>query len=125
MRLFIALALISLNVFAAEWNDLEANKIYRLSQTFQLQTIDRSRSLLDFRSGERFQLAEVVGLDMINVTLYSFYLHNCPGQALKTDMKIIPVRATSPVVEIGAQVDKCRLEIFIENKDVLTKSFFE
>lgn len=125
MRLFLALILISFNVFAAEWNDLESNRIYRLSQTFQLQTIDRSRSLLDFRSGERFQLAEVVGLDMINVTLFSFYLHNCPGQALKTDMKIIAVKATSPVVEIGAQVDKCRLEIFIENKDFMTKSFFE
>ncbi len=125
MRLFLALILISFNVFAAKWTDLESNRIYRLSQTFQLQTIDRSRTLLDFRSGERFQLAESTALDMINVTMFSFYLHNCPGPALKTDMAIIAVKATSPVVEIGAQVDKCRLEIFIENKDLMTKSFFD
>ena len=126
MRLFIGLALISFNLFAATWNDLEINTDYKINQSFQLPQRERGNSLLDIRSGEKFILKEVIGLDMINVSLYRFTYKNCPGPAMKTDMEIIPVKNTTPVVEVGAQLElECMLEIFIENKDVLTESFFE
>ena len=126
MRLFIGLMLVSFNLFAANWNELEEKTQYNLTQSFQLPQIERSGSLLDIMKGESFLLTEVTGLDMINVSLFTFEYKNCPGRSLKTDMEIIPVNNTSPVVEIGAQVvEGCKLEIFIENKDLMTNSFFE
>jgi hypothetical protein len=126
MRLFIGLMLVSFNLFAANWNELEEKTQYKLTQSFQLPQIDRSGSLLDIMKGENFLLTEVTGLDMINVSLFVFEYKNCPGRSMKTDMEIIPVNNTLPVVEIGAQViGGCKLEIFIENKDLMTNSFFE
>jgi hypothetical protein len=126
MRLFIGLMLVSFNLFAANWNELEEKTQYKLTQSFQLPQIERSGSLLDIMKVENFLLTEVTGLDMINVSLFVFEYKNCPGRSMKTDMEIIPVNNTSPVVEIGAQViEGCKLEIFIENKDLMTNSFFE
>jgi hypothetical protein len=42
-----------------------------------------------------------------------------------TEMEIIPVKNTSPMVEVGAQLENCSLEIFIEKKDLMSASFFE
>lgn len=126
MRLFIGLMLVSFNLFAANWSDLEEKTQYKLTQSFQLPQIERSGSLVDLMKGESFLLTEITGLDMINVSLFIFEYKNCPGRSMKTDMEIIPVNNTSPVVEIGAQlVEGCKLEVFIENKDLMTNSFFE
>jgi hypothetical protein len=126
MRSFIALLLISFNAIAVTWNDLETQETYKLTQSFQLPQTERSGSLLDLLRGDRFVLKAITGLDMINVSLFTFELKKCPGPALKTDMEIIPVDGTTPVVEIGAQIaGECKLEIFIENKDLMTNSFFE
>ena len=42
---------------------------------------------------------------MIKVVLFRFDYKNCPGSDMKTDMEIIPVKNTSPVVEVGAQLE--------------------
>jgi len=71
-------------------------------------------------------LKEIMPLSMVNVMLYIFDYKNCPGPAMKTDMEIIPVNGTSPVVEIGAQLEEnCELNIYIENKDLMSTSLFE
>jgi hypothetical protein len=125
MRIFVGLMLISLNLFAAEWNDLEMDQKYTLTQSFQLPQIERSGSLVDFLQGEEVVLKEIIALDMIKVMLFKFDYKNCPGADMKTDMEIIPVKNTAPVVEVGAQLEKCSLEIFIESKDLMSTSFFE
>ncbi len=126
MRLFIGLMLVSLNLFAANWSELEEKTQYKLTQSFQLPQIERSGALLNLMKGEKFVLTQITGLDMINVSLFVFEYINCPGKSMKTDIEIIPVNNTSPVVEIGAQVTVgCKLEIFIENKDLISNSFFE
>jgi hypothetical protein len=124
MRLFIGLMLLSFNIIAADWTDLELDQNYKLTQSFQLPQLERSRSMIDVMENEEFILKEIIGLD-IGVVLFQFNYKNCPGMSLKTDMEIIPVKNTSPVVEIGAQIEKCVLEIFIENKDLMTTSFFK
>ena len=125
MRLFLGLMLLSLNVFAVEWNDLEFSKNYKLTQGFQLPQTERSGSLLEISIGDQVELIEIMPL-VANVVLYKFQYKNCPGPAMKTEMEIIPVQATSPVVEVGAQLEtECVLEIFIESKDLFTQSFFE
>lgn len=127
MRLFIALMLVSFNLFAnVEWNDLEAGNKYTLTQSFSLKQHGNTNSMLDIMKGEELVLSEIVWLDMINVVVYEFEYKNCPGAEMTTEMEIIPVNNTSPVVEIGAQLVKnCTLEIYNEAKDIMSPSFLK
>ena len=126
MRLFLILLGFSFNVLAVEWTELQDGTQYKLTQDFQLSQFERSGSKLDISSGDKVELKESVALSMINVMLYVFDYKDCPGQSMATEMEIIPVQGTSPVVEIGAQLeDKCELNIYIENKDLMSNSLFE
>ena len=126
MRLFLGLCLLSFQLQAVSWNDLEISNQYKINQQLQLRQIERSGSMLEISAQESFSLKEVIGLDMINVVLYRLNYKNCPGADLKTEMEIIPVKKTTPVVEVGAQIEEnCMLEIFLETKDLRTESLFE
>jgi hypothetical protein len=126
MRLFLGLCLLSFQLQAVSWNDLEISNQYKINQQLQLRQIERSGSMLEISAQESFILKEVIGLDMINVSLYRLQYKNCPGPAMKTEMEIIAVKNTAPVVEVGAQLEEnCMLEIFIENRDLMTDSLFE
>ncbi len=125
MRLFIGLLLISFNLLASDWTDLEEKQKYILTQSFQLPQLERSGSFMEFTAGDEVVLSEIIGLDTINVVLFKFNYKKCPGPEMKTEMEIIPVKNTSPVVEVGAQLENCSLEIFIETKDLMRASFFE
>jgi hypothetical protein len=81
---------------------------------------------LNFERGEEYILEQSISLDMINVVLLQFKSLSCPGPDMVTELEIIPVQASAPVVEIGAQLQQnCKLEIYIESKDFITQSFFE
>lgn len=126
MRLFLAALLVSFNVFAVSWTNLEDGNHYTISQSFELFQTERSGSSLHITKGERVFLDETVPLSMINVTLFIFDYQNCPGPEMTTEMEIIPVQGTNPVVEIGAQLEpNCKLNIFIENRDLFSQSLFQ
>jgi hypothetical protein len=126
MRLIFMMFIFSLQMAQASWNELEEQKEYKINQAIQLIQNERSRSILDISQGEKFLLKEITGLDMIRVTYFQFDYKNCPGPAMTTDMEIIAVKNTSPMVEVGAQLEKdCKLGIFIENKDLMSSSLFE
>lgn len=127
MRLFLLLTLISFSAFSATWSDLEEGKTYKLTQSFQLPQLERSRSLLDFTKGESFTLKEIVPLSLPGalLTLYVFDYKKCPGTEMATDMEIVDVNGTRPLVQVGAQVEDCEMNMFIENKDIYAKSLFE
>lgn len=126
MRLLLLCLVISFNALAVDWTELEDGKEYKITQNFQLSQLERSGSKLDISRGDKVHLKETVALSAINVMLYIFDYKNCPGQAMTTDMEIIPVQETSPVVEIGAQLEeKCELNIYIETKDLMSNSLFE
>lgn len=127
MRLLIGLALVlSFNSFAGDWNSMEVGTTYKLTQGFSLPQLERSGSSMEFSKGDEVVLNDIIPLDMINVMLYEFAYKNCPGAEMKTDMEIIPVQGTSPVVEIGAQFERnCKLQIFFETRDIYSESIFE
>lgn len=127
MRLFITCFFLTLSAFAANWSDLEAGKTYTLTQPFQLKQLERSRSLLDFSTGDELVLKEIAPLTIPGavMNLYIFDVPNCPGEDLETDMEIIPVKGTTPLVEVGAYVVECELNIYLELKDYYFKSIFE
>ncbi len=126
MRLFFILLVISFNALAVDWTELEDGTEYKITQDFQLSQIERSGSKLEISRGDKVALKETVALTAVSVMLYIFDYKNCPGPAMTTEMEIIPVQGTSPVVEIGAQLEeKCELHIYIENKDLMSNSLFE
>lgn len=126
MRLFFILLMVSFNALAVQWTELEDGTEYKITQNFQLSQLERSGSKLDISRGDSVELKETIPLSMINVMLYIFDYKNCPGELMSTEMEIIPVLLTSPVVEIGAQLEKkCELHIYIETKDLMSKSLFE
>lgn len=116
----------SATAFAKTWNDLEFLTEYKLTQSFELPQIERSTSLLHFIAGDEFLLKEVTSLPEIKVMVYTFKYKNCPGRAMNTTLEIIPVQATSSMVEVGAQLEtNCELNVYVEAKDIFTTSFFE
>lgn len=126
MRFLVGLLLaFSLNTFAAEWDSLEIGRVYKLSQGFSLQGLDRSRSFLDFRPGQDVQLFDVVPLSMAKVIIYEFGVRNCPGPQAGSKMTIIPVLGAARKVEVGAQLENCKLQIYVEMKDIYTESMFK
>lgn len=126
MRLFLVLFLLSFNTFAADWSELEPQKSYKLTQSFQLKMMDRAGSLLDFTKGQKFKLNDIVPISApgMVLTLYIFDYAECPGKDMETDMDIIPVNGTTPLVEVGAYITECELNVYLETKDYYSKSLF-
>ena len=125
MRFLLFLVFFAFNAMATDWSELEIGQSYKLQQEFKLPQLERSGSLQDFMKGDELVLKDIVPLDMVRVVIYEFDYKKCPGPEMKTEMEIIPVQETSPMVEIGAQLENCTLSIFIETKDISTKSFIE
>lgn len=125
MRSFILLSLISFNAFAMNWFDMDIRKDYTLLQDISLQQNERSSAMLVLARGEKFHLKEIIGLGM-GLGLFNFEYLNCPGPQMETEVDVIPVEGTSPLIEVGAMVaEGCELWVYVELKDFWTKSFFE
>ena len=125
MRSLIVLIVLafSSHAFATSWNDLEIGQSYTLNQEIKLKSNSPSGSDFHLTAGTSLIQSDLIPLDMISVMLYQFKLPNCPGNDFETEMEIIPVQGTSPLVEIGAQVaSNCLLEVFIETKDIFSSS---
>ncbi len=127
MRLLLTWIFLTSFASAATWTELEAGKSYRLGQSFQLPQNERSKAFLDFSKGQILPLREVVPLSIPGalLLLYIFDYPNCPGPELTTDMEIVPVSGSNPLVEVGAQIEECALSMYIEMKDQRSKSLFE
>jgi hypothetical protein len=125
MRTFILLALISFPAFAMNWFDMELGNEYVLNQDLALTQRERSGSMLDIVKGEKFVLKEIMPITM-GLMMFNLEYKNCPGPAMETEVEIIPVNGTSPVIEVGAMVaENCELWVYVEGKDFWTNSLFE
>lgn len=126
MRLFIGLFLLSFHVMSATWTDLEEDKTYQLNQEFTLPQTIRSGSLQHFMKGEKFKLKEMTSLGSLRLMVYTFQYMNCPGKEMQTELEIIPVQGSNPMVEVGAQLKTdCELEVYVETRDLTYNSLFE
>jgi hypothetical protein len=129
MRLLIGLMLlVSTSVFAKDWSDLELGGSYKLTQSFELKQLERSGSALNVEAGQAVVLKEMVPVAVPGypLYLYIFDYKSCPGPAMKTDQEIIPVKDTSPLVEVGVELEvNCELNVYLETKDFYSNSLFE
>ena len=127
MRLFIALFLISFSALATTWENLRPGQDYKLTQSFELP-IYRQNSMMSFMKGESVYLKTVEPLAIpggFNMALYIFDYKNCPGPQMETELEIVEVENTSPVVKAGTLLESCELKVYIEIKDYYKESFFK
>ncbi|WP_408098218.1 hypothetical protein ACJVC5_04700 [Peredibacter sp. HCB2-198] len=127
MRLFIALFLISFSALATSWESLRPGQDYKITQSFELP-IYRQNSMMSFMKGEVVYLKAIEPLALpggFNMALYIFDYKNCPGPQMETELEIVEVENTSPVVKAGAQLESCELKVYIELKDYYSESFFK
>lgn len=110
---------------ATEWHEMAPGKSYKLSQSFELTQRERSSSMVDFSKGERLVLKEVLSLSLpgTSLALYVFDYPKCPGREMTTDMEVIPVEESD--VEASTQLEDCEVNMYIETKDLYSKSFFK
>jgi hypothetical protein len=127
MNVVIFTFIISFSAFAGKWSQLSIGETYLLIQNFQLSQFERSNARIDFNKGEKFTLKDKTLLDIPGapIDLFTFDYKNCPGKDMLTDLEIIPVKGSNPLVEVGAEVVECELFIYMERKDFFNKSLFE
>ena len=129
MRLLVGfMLLISFSAFAKDWSDLEIGSTYKITQSFSLKQLERSGSSVEIEKGQSVVLKDMVSVAVPGypLYLYIFDYKSCPGPAMKTDQEIIPVNETSPLVEVGVELEEqCELNVFLEVKDFYTNSLFE
>lgn len=127
MRFLWITLFFTISTYAANWSDLEVGNRYKLIQSFELPQAERSRSNLTFVKGQTLRLNEVSSMEIPGafLSIFKFEYEKCTGPQMATDMIIIPVENSFPLVEVGAEVSKCELVIYMETKDYYNKSLFE
>ena len=114
---FAALAAASIT-----WYALESGRLYRLAQD-----VDLAPSGPRFEAGLtlRYLGSEDLSIPGAAVTLMKFDQEPCERPDLKTQMEIILPSGNPESSSVGVQIEKgCRWEIFVEQKDLFTKSLF-
>lgn len=101
------------------WQDLESEKSYTLTQSIHL--------VPEFKlpQGQRLELRELGPLPGLAVTSFSLYLSACPWPDGKSEMTLVLAAGASAGSEVGVELNSCAVEIYVENKDLPTLSFFE
>jgi hypothetical protein len=125
---FLLVLLISLNSWAMSWNELQEGRTYKLNQDISLRQVERSGSTLEITSGEEFILKEMVSnpLPGLPYMLMIFSYQNCSGPQMRSLMEMISVHETSPVVKVGAQLNRdCELYIYFESTQYESRSLFQ
>ncbi len=111
----------SLHLYALDWYDMD------LEQTVTLEkTIEFTQENITLKPGDTMKVWDVIDLGF-NVLVYQFEMQNCPGPDIKTSMIIVnPNDKVENDPSVGVQIQEtCLLEVFVEAKDVFSKSLFK
>lgn len=127
MKLFLILLLtVSTSVFSKnlKWSSLYKGATYTLTQ--QVDVTDRKEDF-SVLADSKLKLIESTALPMINVQLFKFELPSCPSNSMKTELELLELpQANQKVIVIGFDVvENCILEVFIEQKDIYSKSILK
>ena len=101
------------NVMQMQWRELDIDTNLILNQTLELPTANSFKIL----KNTKMLLKDIIELSQINVELFVYDIPNCKFSQNKSDIEIIS--------EVGVQLEQnCKLNIFVELKDVFKDSFF-
>ncbi len=117
----------SVNVQAASlpWQDLEEDTSSQLTQSLALQ--GTHGEVIDLARDRVVTLEDVWPLEGLSVVNYIFRATPCETPELESEMAIILPNGNSPTskAEVGVTYSKgCRLDIYVETKDLAKPSFF-
>ncbi len=110
---------------ALDWMDLEKSELYLLSQDLALTGLRGEK--IEIEAEAPYRLSEVTPLDGLSVVEYVFDAETCEEPAQESEMELILPEDTEPGAnaEVGVQlVPECRLEIFVETKDLGRPSLY-
>lgn len=124
--LVLILFILSGSVFAKnmKWSSIYKNNSYTLTE--QIDVTDRKEDF-SIPVDTKLKLVESNALPMINVQLFKFELPSCPSSSMKTELELLEINQEGQeAVVIGYDVvENCILEVFIEQKDIYSKSILK
>jgi len=124
IKLVVVFLCLSTSAFSQAffWSDLKLDESYTLEVK-----LDFEAERVHLEQGTLLELIDIVGMDMINVTLFRLRMPECMGSDLSSDIYLLPVLdEDSSMFEVGFSIDKgCDLELFIETKDYYRNSILK
>ncbi len=107
----------------SSWSDLKVDSQYVLEQEIVLSGPRGERIVL--LSGHDTILKEIQPLDGISVVQYVFTPETCRTPSEESEMELVLPEDGKSGSEVGVQLRAdCRLEIFVETKDLNGLSFY-
>lgn len=122
--LFICFLLSSQMAFSAKWSDIQISSKVKLKQDLVIKT--KSDKKISFTKKLNGFIEDISHLSNINVELYKVRFKSCSAGKEVSDLFLHEIAQTAkePVV-IGVELKKgCLLEIYVEFKDLESKSLF-
>ena len=119
--LFITLMIPSLAMANIPWTDIVTETTYTFEKTFKIKNTN-----ISFRKGSVVNVTERAPLNMIQVEMFKMEVKNCQYPEVTSGLELYPIRQPNgTTTTIGIEVSKgCKLEMFVELKDLNTNSFF-
>ena len=122
LLLFLSLLfLISNGAHASNWSSLSLGESYELKDNIKM-----SESKLNIKAGTRLKLVERQDLNMIKVKLFKYKINDCKEMAQETAIELVPIdQREKEGVSVGVTLAKnCMLEVFVQESDSKSETFF-
>lgn len=121
MKTFLTtlIALFTFNAFAITWQEIETDTKINLNKEVFFE-----KEGFKIPPQTKFVVEDFYGLPQINVSLIQLTMVNCKFPEVTTEMILASDENGEAVV--GLQLGKnCRLEVFVENRDLDKNSIFD
>lgn len=141
MKSFLFLILISISASASHvngdpaynWNDIVTEQPVELRQKIVINfdpAMGCKYSQLAMYPGTHLNVRKIVALDQIKVTMFELQGKKCYCPKTKSEMSIIdplnPDNEPTSGHAVGVLMEKkCRMQVFVENRDLLQTSIFK
>lgn len=112
LLLLLSLILLASNAArASNWMSLNPGNSYQLKN-----------SVLSLKTGTRLKLVEKSDLVMMKMKLHKYKINNCELPQKETNLELVAINAD---ISVGVTLAKnCILEVFVQEKDSKTETFF-
>ena len=119
--IFLVLMIPSLAVAGLPWADIVTETSYSLDKTFKIKN-----TAISFAKGSVINVIERAPVTMIQVERFKVEVKSCQYPDITSELELYEiVQPNGTKTTVGIEVSKgCTLEMFVELKDLNTKSFF-
>lgn len=122
LLLFLSLLfLISNGAQASNWNNLSPGQSYKLKENLKI-----TESNLNLKKGTSLKLVEKSDLNMIKIKFFKYQINNCQTQNKESALELVKIKQSQKdKVSVGVTLAKdCMLEVFVQESDFKSETFF-